>query len=104
MSVVDFLIGLDIALLIISMILVVLLNSNYVKTRMNRRQKFVLDIGTNIAILLMSIDTYVLMIHYIKMSPYSWDAITITIAIFGMIIVTVLEIIIYRRRNNKSRK
>ena len=100
-SIGDFLVYLDIALLIIAMIFVVLINSEYLKRKLTKKQRFILEIGADIAIILLGIDTYIILIYFIKLFPYGWDAITITIGIFGLIVILILEIVMHYRRKNK---
>ena len=104
MLIYDILASLEITLLITAIIFVVLINSEYLKRKLTKKQRFILEITTDIVIISFGIYTYVILIYFLNISPYSLDAITIAIGIFGIIVIMISEIVRHQRRKNKLQK
>ena len=104
MSIYGFLLSLGMTLFITTIIFVVLTNSEQLKRKLTEKRIFILRMATDIVIISFGIYTYIMLIYFLNFSPYSWDTITITIVIFGMIAIMISEIVRYQRRKNKLQK
>ncbi len=98
MSIYGVLASLEITVLITAIIFVVLINSEYLKIKLSEKQRFILEIVTDIVIISFGTYTYVMLIYFLNIPPYSLDAITIAIGIFGIITIMISEIVRHQRR------
>ena len=104
MSIGDFFAFLGLALIVIGVILGVLINLDALKRRLNRRQKFILTLFAEIVALLIALDGIIIGIIFLKLPLSDPKIYPLTIGVFGMIVIVILEIVMHYRRKNKLQK
>ncbi len=104
MSIGDFFAFLGLALIVTGVILGILINSDTLKRKLNKRKKFILTLFAEIVALLIALDGIIIGVIFLKLPLSDPKIYPLTIGVFGMIVVVILEIVMHHIRKNKLEK